>query len=74
MTTLTKIPQPHVHTLVVSFYVQSSLQSLAQVFLKGNKTKVGTPILKGFPGQELYPILSVQIFMSTPYIRGKTDM
>lgn len=54
MTTLTKIPQPHVHTLVLSFYVQSSLQSSAQVFLKGNKTKVGTPVLKGFPGQELH--------------------
>lgn len=54
MTTLTKIPQPHVHTLVLSFYVQSSLQNLAQVFLKGNKTKIGTPILKGFPGQELH--------------------
>lgn len=42
MTTLAKIPQPHVHTLVIPFHVQSHLQSLAPVSLKGNKTEVGT--------------------------------
>ena len=46
MTTLTKIPQPHVHTLVLPFHVQSHFQSLAPVLLKGNKTEVDTPILR----------------------------
>lgn len=53
MTTLTKIPQPHVHTLVLPFHVQSHLQSLAPVFLEENKTEVDTPILRGgFPEQD----------------------
>lgn len=41
MTTLTKIPQPHVHTPVVLFHVQSHFQSLALVSLEGDKTEVG---------------------------------
>lgn len=59
MTTLTKIPQPHVHTLVLLFHVQSHLQSSAPVSLKGNKIEVGTPILRdGFPEQELHQEVS----------------
>ena len=36
MTTLTKIPQPHVHTLVLPLHVQSHLQSSAPVSLEGS--------------------------------------
>ena len=55
MTTLTKIPQPHVHSLVLPWHVQSHLQSAARVFLEGKKAEVGTPILKeGFPGRDLH--------------------
>lgn len=62
MTTLTKIPQPHVHTLVLSFYVQSSLQSPAQVFLQGCEAKVGTPILKGSQGRSYTNTVSTDIY------------
>lgn len=53
MTTLTKTPQPHVHTLILPF--QSHLQSSTPVSLEGKETEVGTPILRdGFPEQELH--------------------
>lgn len=44
MTTLTKIPQLHVHTPVLLFHVQSHFQSSALVSLEENKTEVGIPI------------------------------
>lgn len=66
MTTLTKTPQPHVHTLVLPFHVQSHLRSSAPVSLGGKETEVGTPILRdGFPEQELHQcsLISIDILL-----------